>query len=174
MSAGTFLYFAYGSNMLTARLQAPERCPSASPLGVAELRGHELRWHRRSKKDGSGKCDIAASTAPDAAVFGVLYEIAAREKSALDREEGLNKGYETVDAALLFNGAPLSARSYRATDTDPALRPYTWYRALAIAGAKQHGLPADYIARLESVPADQDPDRERHNTNMALIGEVSA
>lgn len=174
MSGGTFLYFAYGSNMLTARLQAPERCPSASPLGVAELRGHELRWHKRSKKDGSGKCDIAASTAPDASMFGVLYEIANPEKSALDHEEGLNKGYEAVDVALLFNGTSLLARSYRATDTDPALRPYTWYHALVITGAKQHGLPAEYVAGLESVLADVDPDQTRHNNNMALIGEVRA
>jgi hypothetical protein len=174
MNAGTFLYFAYGSNMLGARLQAPERCPSAHALGVAESRGHELRWHKRSRKDGSGKCDIVASTDPNASTFGVLYEIADSEKSALDREEGLNHGYDAIEVSVLFGGALRNARSYQATATDAALRPHAWYRALVVAGAKEHGLPPDYIARLEAVPADQDPDKDRHNQNMALIGEVRA
>jgi hypothetical protein len=52
-------YFAYGSNMETARLR--ERMPSAKPLGVAKLSGHELRFHKRSK-DGSGKCNAFAPT----------------------------------------------------------------------------------------------------------------
>jgi gamma-glutamylcyclotransferase len=174
MSASAFLYFAYGSNMLSARLQALERCPSARTLGVAEFRGHDLHWHKLSRKDGSGKCDVVASALPGTAALGVLYEIAESERPALDREEGLNKGYDAIEAGVLFKGVPTVARSYKATEKDTALRPYTWYRALVVAGAKEHGLPADYIARLEAVPADQDPDQKRHDENMALIGKVRA
>lgn len=174
MSAGAILNFAYGSNMLSTRLQAPERCPSACSLGVAELRACELCWHKRKRKDGSGKCDIVASIAPAAAMFGVLYEIADRDRSALNRGERLNKGYDAIEVSVLFNGAPRMARSYQATDTDSTLRPYTWYRALSIAGAKEHGLPAHYVALLEAVPADQDSDRKRHDESMALIGRVQS
>ena len=172
MSTGTFFYFAYGSNMLTARLQVPERCPSARPVGVAELCGHELRWHKRSLKDGSGKCDIVASAAPDASVFGVLYEIAASDKPALDREEGLGKGYDVIEVDVLFKGSLREARSYQATNADPTLRPYTWYHALVLAGAREHSLPDDYIARLATIPAIDDSNCERHDTNMRLIAEV--
>ena len=52
------LYFAYGSNMLTARLR--ERMPSCKPLGIAKLPGHALRFHKRSK-DQSGKCNAFAT-----------------------------------------------------------------------------------------------------------------
>ncbi|TNF88372.1 MAG: gamma-glutamylcyclotransferase, partial [Gammaproteobacteria bacterium] len=38
-------YFAYGSNMSPARLQA--RVPSARPLGVYRLKGHRLSFHKR-------------------------------------------------------------------------------------------------------------------------------
>lgn len=171
MSTESFVTFAYGSNMPTARLR--ERCPSARAIGIAELPGHELRWHKRSR-DGSGKCDIIASDAVDVSVFGVLYEIAAQEKRALDRAEGLGAGYEEVEIEVLCGGSPITAKAYRATDTDPALRPYTWYRAFVITGAREHGLPASYIARLESVPADEDQDRARHDERMALIAEVRA
>ncbi|SNT22597.1 AIG2-like family protein [Sphingomonas laterariae] len=171
MSTESFVTFAYGSNMPTARLR--ERCPSARTIGIAELSGHELRWHKRSR-DGSGKCDIAASAAANGSVLGVLYEIAAHEKRALDRAEGLGAGYEEIEVEVLCGGSPITAKAYRATDTDPALRPYTWYRALVIAGAREHGLPASYIARLASVPADEDQDRTRHDEHMALIGGVRA
>ena len=170
MSADRFVSFAYGSNMPVARLR--ERCPSARAIGIAELPGHELRWHKRSR-DGSGKCDIVASAA-DVSVLGVLYEIASGEKRDLDRAEGLGAGYEEIEIEVLCGGDPVTAKAYRATDTDPALRPYIWYRALVIAGAKEHGLPAPYIAGLESVPADQDPDRARHDERMALIEGVQA
>ncbi|WP_303697665.1 gamma-glutamylcyclotransferase family protein [Brevundimonas naejangsanensis] len=171
MSADSFVSFAYGSNMPAARLR--ERCPSARAIGIAELPGHELRWHKRSL-DGSGKCDFVAVDTPNASVFGVLYEIAADEKPALDRAEGLDKGYDEGKVEVLCGSSRVTAIAYRATDTDSSLRPYTWYRALVIAGAKEHGLPASYIAGLESVPADLDPDRSRHDRNMALIEGVQA
>ncbi len=68
----TVLNFAYGSNMLVARIR--ERAPSARPLGVAELRGHELRWHKAGM-DGSAKCDVVASSDPRAVVLGVVYAL---------------------------------------------------------------------------------------------------
>lgn len=169
MSADTFLNFAYGSNMLSARLQ--ERCPSARPLGVATLPGYELRWHKKSR-DGSGKCDIVKSDRPGASVFGVLFKIACSERTALDSAEGLGAGYDETQVQVVFGDDHLTVNAYVATTTDPTLKPYTWYRAFVVAGAKQHGFPADYIARLEAAPADQDSDQKRHDKNTALIGEM--
>lgn len=171
MSADHFITFAYGSNMPTARIKA--RCPSVRALGVAELLGHELRWHKRSK-DKSGKCDIVPTDQPGVSVFGVLFEVARSEKSALDSAEGLGSGYEEVEIEVLDGTGRRTVKAYKATDTDPALRPYTWYRALAVAGAKEHGLPASYLAQMETSPAIQDPDKKRHDKNMALICEASA
>jgi hypothetical protein len=172
MSADSFLYFAYGSNMFTPWLCQPARCPSARFAGIAELSGHELRWHKHSKKDGSGKCDIPAAAA--ASVLGVLYEIAGDEKAPLDRAEGKGFGYDEIEVEVLSGSNPVRAVTYQATNTDPALRPYTWYRALVIAGAKEHGFPASYIAELEAAPADEDENRARHDEHMALIEGVRA
>lgn len=168
MTAGaqaTFRTFAYGSNMLSARLKA--RCPSARPRGVAQLPSHELRWHKRSL-DGSGKCDVVPASS-DLTVFGVVYEVDANEKPALDQAEGLGHGYDLKDATVILNGDAVAASIYFATKADPALKPYTWYKALVVAGAKEHGLPTSYIARLEGVEASEDPDRARHDSNMRII-----
>lgn len=166
MGEDAFIAFAYGSNMSTARLR--ERCPSAKPLGIAELIGFDLRWHKRSV-DGSGKCDIVAASTPEARVLGVLYEIASQEKPALDRAEGLGNGYGEIEVEVISEGSPVRAKAYQATTTQQDLKPYSWYRELVVAGAKEHGLPAAYIAQLEMAPAKADQDRERHKKNMSLI-----
>ena len=166
MSGGSFTTFAYGSNMPTTRLR--ERGPSATLVGVAKLKGYELRWHKRSR-DGSGKCDIVPATSPEARVLGVLYRIAEYEKRNLDRAEGLGHGYAEIDIEVLCDGTPIAAKAYQATDIDHSLRPYSWYRALVVAGAREHRIPEDYIALLEAVATQEDPDRTRHAMNMRLI-----
>lgn len=171
MPAQAFVTFAYGSNMPTGRLR--QRCPSAAPLGVAELPGYELRWHKKSR-DGSGKCDIVKSNHADARVFGVLCRIASAEKTLLDRAEGLGAGYAEIEVQVRFNGANVTAKAYQATATDPSLKPYSWYKAFVLAGAGEHGLPAEYCAQLAAVEAIDDPDRERHETNMRMIEGVPA
>lgn len=164
-------YFAYGSNMPAARLRT--RCPSARPLGPAVLNGHGLRWHKRSR-DGSGKCDIALDLTTAAAVHGVLYQLDASEKTELDRVEGVGHGYEATEVLVLLDGAEHRAMTYRATDIDAALRPYSWYHALVIAGAREHRLPDSYIAFLATVECSEDPDRTRHHKNMILIEGLDA
>ena len=151
--------------MLSARLK--ERCPSARSLGVAQLPGHELRWHKRSV-DGSGKCDVRPVDV-DCSVFGVVYEIDANEKSALDRAEGLGRGYDQKDATVILNGDAVVVLVHVATKVDPALKPYTWYKALVLAGAQECGLPAPYIASLDTVDASDDSDRTRHDRNMCIV-----
>jgi len=167
----TFLYFAYGSNMATRRLRAARRCPSAQAQGVAELRGYELRWHKKSKKDGSGKCDVVHGNG-EARVLGVLFSIADGERGELDDAEGQGKGYERSQMAVWHGSVELQATLYVATCTDATLKPYMWYKAWVVAGAKEHGLPADYIAMLEATPAIEDPEQARHeNETRQLRGE---
>lgn len=168
----TFVSFAYGSNMLSSRIQ--DRCPSARALGVAELHGHELKWHKCSLKDGSGKCDVVPAKDAKRIVYGVLFEIAESEKRELDRAEGLGNGYEEKQVQVVFEGKPRAATLYSATNTDSALKPYTWYKAFVVAGSKEHKLPSEYICQLEAVEATQDPDTKRHESNTRLLTGKSA
>lgn len=170
MNEEHFFTFAYGSNMLCARIR--DRCSSVEPIGVAELKGFKLRWHKRSKKDGSGKCDIVSASTSKTRVFGVLYRVAMRQKCLLDKAEGLEQGYAEIEIEVLCKGERIAATAYQATDIDHSLKPYSWYHALVVAGAKEHCLPAEYISRLETVATQEDLNRARHNKNMRLIGEM--
>lgn len=162
-----FRYFAYGSNMSSKRLRA--RVPSARAVGVGLLKGHKLCWHKLSRKDGSGKCDAAATDETGAVVYGVLFEIDMADKPTLDSVEGLGFGYAEKEVDIDLHGQAHRALTYYATSSDPSLRPWSWYRAHVIAGAREHGLPKSYLEALEAVAADEDPDRARHEREMAIV-----
>ncbi len=161
-----FVVFAYGSNMLMSRIR--KRCPKARALGSAKLLGHELKWHKRSV-DESGKCDVVQTNDEAHVVYGVLYEIDEKEKPALDRAEGLGEGYEEKKVEVVFGGASRVVFIYSATKTDSSLKPYTWYKAFVVEGAKEHKLPSEYIQQLEAVAAIEDPDCERARHNGKLL-----
>lgn len=158
--------FSYGSNMSLARLRA--RVPSAQFCAVATLSAHRLCFHKIGK-DRSGKCDAEHTGNPDDRVIGVVYEISADEKSALDGHEGLGAGYDEKEVIVTTaHGEALSAMMYFATTVDASLRPYNWYREHVLAGARENALPAEYVARIEAVEAIVDPDRERCERELAI------
>ena len=157
-----FVYFAYGSNMLTARLRA--RMPSCQPIGIATLPGHVLKFHKRSK-DGSGKCNAFAAD-PSDSVVGVLYSFDLTERAKLDAAEGVGNGYNhAVVTVINEEGRRRKVLTYLADPQhiDDSLRPYTWYKDLVLAGASEHGVPADYldacVAPVEAV-ADSNAGRD--------------
>ena len=164
----TFLYFAYGSNMLTRRLR--ERTPSALSIGTATLAGHELRWHKVSK-DGSAKCDFVPGSSPQSCVHGVVFEIANADMAALDLAEGLGMGYRKEVVEVACAQGVIEAWTYRATNIDHLALPYTWYKVLVVAGAREHGLPRSYVDALTAVATKDDPQPERTAQNL-LIAQV--
>jgi gamma-glutamylcyclotransferase len=167
-------YFAYGSNMLRERLQ--ERVLSAQVLTTASLRGRCLVFHKHST-DGSGKCDMALTDCPEDEVHGVVFEIDPAEKTALDRCEGLGYGYHGAQVEVIqSDGTTTTACTYLASPSHvaPPLCPYTWYKDLVLAGARQNRLPAEYIARIQAVQAREDLDQERNRKHRRILERASA
>lgn len=161
-------YFGYGSNMLTPRLRA--RVPSAEPVLTATLDGHVLRFHKRSR-DGSGKCNVVPSSADDARVHGVVFDVSSADLRALDEAEQRGRGYERTDVVVEGPDAAVEAFAYVAQPAyvDDALLPYDWYHALVLAGAREHGLSPSYVAQIENVPSYPDPSEERRRKHQALL-----
>jgi hypothetical protein len=144
--------------MCTKRLR--ERTPSAQPIGIGSVRGHQLRWHKKSQ-DGSGKCDIFFTGEHHYQVHGVLFEISESEKERLDTVEGLHYGYEEKTVKVITTFGLVSAVTYYATITDEQLRPYEWYKRYVVEGAIEYGLPEIYVQTLKSVEAMKDSDLGR-------------
>lgn len=162
-------YFAYGSNMCTGRLRA--RVPSARPVFVTQLHGHTLKFHKRSEKDGSAKADAEYTGRNADVVWGVVFDIETAQKQRLDDVEGLGSGYEEKSISLKdCAGQTYETSMYLASQTykDANLKPYSWYLRFVVEGAKQHGLPSDYIGMLERVESSEDQDHARDAHERAI------
>ena len=161
---GELVYFAYGSNLLFARLHA--RTPSIRNLGVASLDDHRLHFNKPGG-DGSGKCGIEES-APGQQVLGVTYAIHQSEKPLLDEIEGVGHGYTERWVEVRQGGETISAFTYYPTRHDHALLPFDWYKNFVLQGALENDFPMEYIARIESVEVVVDPDEKRRSHNFSI------
>jgi gamma-glutamylcyclotransferase len=160
-----FLYFVYGSNMLTRRLR--RRTSSAQAFGPGYVPGYRLTFAKVSKGKvrNSGKCDMEPGAATDR-VHGVLFSIARAQEQALDDAEG--GGYDRRSIDVITPGGKETAVVYVANEKDPALRPYHWYKAFVVAGAVEHGLPAAYVEWLRTFESQPDTDNPRRTENEAI------
>ncbi len=143
-----FVYFGYGSNMLTERLK--KRCSNAMPLGVGSLSDYSLNFSKRSV-DGSGKATLVPSNGRN--VHGVMFTVPLNERKYLDDAEGLGNGYERRDDVEILcsqTANVIVASTYIALprNVDAALKPYDWYHTLVLAGAEEHELPELHIDSL--------------------------
>jgi len=155
MPPTTLWYFAYGSNMQTDTFRGRR--------GIAPLRAVGARvagW--RLVLDKPPLFPIGESFAnvvpdPAAEVFGVAYEIEAADLEHIELTEGVPIGnYRRAEvlAHLLDDGvAPVSACTLTSDRHDASLRPSERYMRLLIEGAREHALPAEYVAWLEAVSA---------------------
>ena len=166
------LYFAYGSNMCTDRLRAPDRVPSAKSLGIARISGYAFRFHKVSKKDCSAKADAYYTGNPTDTIWGVIFSIDPAEKPNLDRAEGLGGGYDEKE----FTVTDMEGNEHRtvAYIAEPShiqkeLLPYSWYKRFVVEGARRSGLSSEYIAQIDAMPATEDPDRARDARNRKIV-----
>ncbi len=160
-------YFAYGSNMSLARLQA--RVPSATPIARATLSGHLLRFHKHSLVDQSAKCDAYFTGLQEDMLWGVLFEIQASERTYLDKAEGLHAGYEIKTVEVKPQGhEEVTAFTYYATQINPSLKPYDWYLHHVVTGAIEADLPAEYIHTLNRVATQKDSNITRAAQERAI------
>ena len=138
------LYFAYGSNMASRRMR--ERVPGARAAGRARLDGWRLVADKPGR-DGSAKANVAR--AAGASVWGVLWQLEAAGLAALDRFEG---GYARVAVTVEAGAGALAATTYASPlrDAAPGLAPA--YKAWILEGAREHALPAEWLAALEALP----------------------
>ena len=162
-------YFAYGSNMFEARLR--DRIRSAKVIGTYKLPCHDLRFHKRSDKDKSGKCDAYETGNVADFILGRLFYIEESEECKLDEYEGLGTGYEKKSITVGDDlGNAHDAFTYYADCgyIETSLRPYTWYREHVLAGAKEGNFPAEYIKKIKAVSANKDPCPQREKKELDI------
>jgi cation transport regulator ChaC len=148
-------YFAYGSNMQAATLRGRRGIEWTRAL-PARVGGWRFVCDKPPLLPGMGESFANLVPEEGAAVCGVLFELAAADFAHVELTEGVLIGnYRRVEVvAETLDGRETVTAATLVTDArDPRLAPSERYRALLVDGAREHGLPAEWIAFLEALPA---------------------
>jgi ribonuclease J len=135
------LYFAYGTNMHPEQMKT--RCPNATPLGGATLRGHKLFFTT------DGLPSIAPQ--PNTTLYGVLWRITPEDEQALDIYESVQSGlYTKARLPIHFkDNPPRDALVYIAANKTKGDHADQEMLDEILAGAKWASLPGDYMNYLK-------------------------
>lgn len=169
-------FFAYDDKMFSPLLHSILQ--EATCLGIAKVAGYKLYFHNRGSQDPSGKCNLVRVRDSQESVYGVLYEVVAREKHLLDRAGALGYGNQeiTLKVEPLMPGReidnnPCFAFTYVAHKENvfQDLVPFSWYKELVLSGAKEHRLPEIYLHYLKQIASTQDPNVAREFKNKRFL-----
>lgn len=136
------LYFTYGSNMHSARIE--RRVGAVRDLGRGRLAGYRHRFNKHGR-DGTAKGNIVAE--PGSEVQGVLYELTDAQLERLAELEG---GYRRVlrEVEHLGTGEMIAVVTFEAIAPVEGLRPNAVYLSFYEQGMVEHDLPVDYRERI--------------------------
>ncbi len=112
-----FPYFAYGSNLSLAQMQA--RCPGSKHIMRAVLHGYRLVFVWKAKRWGG--CGVASiQPDPDHQVPGLLYSMTHGDVEILNGFEGFPTIYQHHHVRVTrADGAECAALTYRNADDSP-------------------------------------------------------
>lgn len=142
-------YFAYGSNVSPSVLRT--RCAGSTFVGIAHLDGYRMAFTRRSAGWGGGVADLLPD--PARSVWGSVFKLTPDDLNRLDVYEGAPRAYERKLVRVVDpSGLVTEAWCYFVRTKGPECVPSHRYWKTIVDGAQEAGLPADYVAYLESLP----------------------
>ncbi|XP_068626740.1 gamma-glutamylcyclotransferase-like [Battus philenor] len=156
----TFLYFAYGSNLLKKRIHINN--PSAIFLGIGQLDDHQLDFIKYSDHWRGASATIVPTNGYH--IWGAIWRIHNNDLESLDWQEGVNTNwyFPKMVNVKTPNGSVLECRTYQQTINPPPRtdveeipfdrRPSITYLKCILLGAVECELPEEYIEKLRRIP----------------------
>jgi cation transport regulator ChaC len=151
----TLWYFGYGSNTGRETFLGRRRMRPLE-VRIGRLDDFALRFDLPVGRGERGVANVAPCHGEH--VWGVLWRITAADADHLDRSEGVPRGFYQrlpIEVATA-EGRAVAAFTYRSPRGRPGRKPSPRYLGLLIAGARQHGLPRDWIERLQGLEQARD------------------
>lgn len=141
-------YFAYCT--LLDRAEMRKFCPGVGPGMIGSIIGWRVGFGSYGEAGPGGGCQLFA--APGHTVHGLVYDLDDEEMSALDQISGVDKGYyRRIDLLVeTGSGEPISAITYMIPDSGGPFHPTASYTEPILRGARDLGLPDEYIRELEA------------------------
>jgi cation transport regulator ChaC len=142
---GEELYFAYGSNMVEEQMR--DRCKSAVKVCVGVLNNHKIVFNRKGTYRPGGVASVEESEGQR--VYGVIWKMHSSEFWDLDEKEDPKAYVRKKMSVSTLSGEHHSCHIYVAIPQRGVFKPGKDYLKLMVRGARETGLPDDYIRYLE-------------------------
>merc|ERR1711936_529450 len=149
MTKKTFLYFAFGSNLLTERIHINN--PSAVFRSIAKLKEHKLDFNYFSKRWQGAAATIIPTR--ESHVWGVLWELNMEHLETLDRQEGVPNVYnrKMVEVELEDGSSAEAVTYFLIKPEEEDKRPSYVYKNVILRGAEEHNIPEEYLEKLRGI-----------------------
>lgn len=158
--SNTFLYFAYGSNLLAKRIHLNN--PTAVMKNIGYIKNFRLDFEKYSKQWCGASATIVETE--NSTVWGVIWELDNHNLTTLDSQEGVQDNiYHAMSVNVTTpSGTILKCRVYqqcnnpkeyiKPMDLPMSKRPSPLYLNTILKGAEENNLPTDYIKFLRTIP----------------------
>lgn len=143
-------YFAYGSNMARSIFLDTRRMqPLASRCGW--LDDYRLCFNIPVGPGERGVANVVQEAG--ARTHGVLYQLSTDDFDRLDGTEGVSFGlYQRVPVTVVTGQhGVIEAWTYQSTVITDGRKPSLRYIQLLLDGARENGLPSEYVASLQAL-----------------------
>jgi hypothetical protein len=159
VDADAFWYFAYGSNLCRQTFLGRRRMEPLETR-VGRLDGYRLCFDLPVGPGERGVANLIAE--PGAHVWGALYRLTPAACEHLDRTEGVPAGvYGRLAVTVVDSGGiACVAFTYESRLRQEGRKPSPRYMNLLLTGAREHGLPADYVHYLRGIALARDEREE--------------
>ncbi|KAK2144231.1 hypothetical protein LSH36_776g02433 [Paralvinella palmiformis] len=148
----TFMYFAYGSNLLRERILVRNSSAIFKSIGLVDNCRLAFDLNRPgSPWKGAG---ATIEECPGQQVWGCVWTLRQEDIAKLDEQEGVSRGiYNPISISVQTPaGEQLACRSYQLAIRGSAdARPSPQYKSVIQRGAKQNGLPIEYQQQLAAI-----------------------
>ncbi|KAG4078398.1 hypothetical protein HA402_013108 [Bradysia odoriphaga] len=156
----TFMYFAYGSNLLSRRIHFQN--PTAVRRGTGKLKDYRLDFNTQSRNWNG--CSATIVEHEGRYVWGAVWEIDMANMADLDRQEGVERNlYKALTKDVETpNGERITCRvyqkvtnpeeTYELEDLPLDRQPSRTYLTCILKGAEESQLPVEYIDKLKRIP----------------------
>ena len=169
MDKHSLLYFAYGPNLLSGRLQ--KSVPSAKALMKARLQDYKLVFNKKSRAKGA---QANIEPAPGKYAAGMLFSIKSNELKELKKAE---QGYSgRLMNVTDENGSSHEAWVFISKTIQAGSKPkiFNWYKALMLTGAKEHSLAMNDFTAVSDAETLFDTNLERASDNLNFLPATAA
>lgn len=132
------LFAAYGVGL--NRAEMAKHCPTAKPVGTAELRNFKLAFR------GGNACALATiDKAKGGIVPALLWEITPQDETALDRWIGMPEQYRKDTVKIRWNGTAMDVLAYILVGLKPHNKPSAFYYSTLLEGYKSAGFDTENL-----------------------------